>query len=113
MKQRPKIGSLVKGWTCPCGCELQLDQYQVNDEQRLIALLGPKPNHVSLRPAGVPAQSRRTEPKEPTTKGMCRSCGGAMEIFTFLAESLRLRSAPWPHCDACMKQNVQPIAGAA
>ncbi len=103
MKRRPQIGDLVKGWTCPCGCALQLDRYQVSDEQRLIALLGPTPRTVNIRPVSTMAAARK-DPPEPTTKGTCRSCGSQMEIFAYLAQSLQLRGAPWPHCDACMQR---------
>ena len=103
MKKRPTIGELVKGWLCPCGCALQLDQYQVGDEQRLIRLLGPTPRSVTLRSDLAPAH-RRKEAPEPTTKGTCRSCGATMEIFEYLAASLKLRGAPWPYCDACMQR---------
>lgn len=102
MKDRPKIGELVKGWRCPCGCGLQLDRYQVSDEQRLIALLGPTPRYVNLRPVSTIAAARK-DPPEPTTTGLCRNCARRMSIFTYLADSLKLRGAPWPLCDACMQ----------
>lgn len=107
MKRRPLIGELVKGWTCPCGCELQLDRFQVSDEQRLIALLGPTPHRVNLRPGVVPLRAVRQDPPEPTTKGICRSCGAPMAIFTYLAESLALHGSPWPFCDGCVQRKAR------
>ena len=105
MKQRPKIGELVKGWSCPCGCALNLDRYQVSDEQRLIALLGPTPHPVNLKPNGsLTSTGRRAEPVEPTVTGACRDCGAPMELFAYLVESLKLHKAPWPPCEACMRR---------
>ncbi len=106
MKERPKnrIGALVKGWTCPCGCGLQLDRFQVSDEQRLNVLLGPPTGRYVNLKSTIAHVRTRTEPPEPTTKGTCRSCGAQMAIFTYLANSLALRGAPWPFCDGCMQR---------
>lgn len=94
---------LVKGWTCPCGCALQLGSKDVANERRLIALLGPTPRAVTLRSDIAPARVRK-DPPEPTAKGTCRNCGATMEIFEYLAAALKLRGAPWPYCDSCMQK---------
>jgi hypothetical protein len=96
-------GDIVKGWSCPCGCPLQLDVEGVSNEQRLIALLGPTPRYVDLRPRVTTSLASSREPIEPTERGTCRKCGGPVEVFAYLANSLRLRGAPWPLCDGCVR----------
>jgi hypothetical protein len=100
-------------WTCPCGCALQLEPKDLANERRMIALLGPTPRRVNLRGAGdVPGQ-RRQETPEPTVRGRCRNCGAAMDLFKYLADSLALHGAPWPHCEACVKGRQASFAEVA
>ena len=94
-----------RDWKCPCGCGLQLTWQDLAKETKLIALLGSAPRAVNLRSVS-PVIAARKEPPEPTTTGTCRSCGARMAIFTYLAESLKLRGAPWSYCDGCMQERA-------
>lgn len=45
------------------------------------------------------------EESEPMEEGICRSCARKMELPAYLAESLRLRKAPWPFCQSCTERD--------
>lgn len=42
---------------------------------------------------------------EPTETVTCRSCGCRFELLVYLADSLRLRKAPFPCCETCTERD--------